>query len=140
MTKQQKQMMRNPEHKPLMDLPPEVQSLMRSNGEHLLRLRGNGVWQPCKGYTYFGDGYIFKVDMGAPAENEVKELPVFCGKDGIWKVTIPTPFPLRPVSVRYLVTCTGMRNFAGILYEGSSEVRSVLDTVTYGNPRAVLFK
>lgn len=40
----EKKLMENPEHKPLMDLPPVIQHLMQANMPHLLVMRPDGSW------------------------------------------------------------------------------------------------
>ena len=138
MTKEEKDAMRNPEHKPFMDLPASVQALMRANTNKLVRLRKNGNWTPCLGYTYFGAGCIFAVDETIQIEKSYDVYVVFCGSDGIYKVSMP--FGARgDKSVRYLTTVACMRSFAGIRYRDSDIWRGVVDTVEYGVPLQVRF-
>lgn len=136
--------MENPNHKPFIDLPFEIRKLMVDNKEHLLRLRGSGLWTPCKDYQYMGEGYVFKVDPNAPLDPVVpvarppRTCKVFCGSDNIYKVDVaPEGSPKK--SVRYLTTAVGMVGFDGIRYKNSDKWFTVLNIPANGVPDEIRF-
>lgn len=139
MNREHKKLMENPEKKPFMDLSKDVRGLMMLYVKNLQRLRGNGEWRPIEASHFLGEGYIFRIDPNTPVGNEAKEYTVFWGSDGIYKVNLEQPNANKP-RVRYLVTVTGMRGFEGIRYQGSDELRQVLNIPLYGMPMAVRLK
>ena len=142
MTQEDRWLLTNPEKKVFVDLPPYVQELMKNlaPGE-LQRFHGDGTWRPCNAGVYYGKGYIFRLDPKAEEKNYGRvKLPVFCGKDGIYKVDVTAlSTRLDKKTNRYLVTVTGMRGFRGIRYESETEFREILNIPEHGVPKEVLF-
>lgn len=141
----EKEMMKNPEHKPLMDLPPVIQHLMQANVGNLMRLMVDGVWVSLGKIddTPLARGCIYAVNNSAPLTPPpppvYKQYPVFCGSDRIYKVNMTQPNNDN-TRIYHLHTVTGMAEFGGIRYEGSLEWRPMLDTVTWGRPAEVRFR
>lgn len=136
MNAQEKKLMENPEHKPLMDLPPVIQQLMRANIPHLLIMQCDGNWASVLVATGLERGCIYAVASTAlvdPPPVQYKQYPLFCGSDRIYKVVLTQPNS-DSKGVYHLLTVTGMAEFAGIRYKGSQEWKTVLDTVTNGEP------
>ena len=142
MTQEEKTLMTNPDHKPLMDLPPVVQHLMHENIEHLLVLQMSGMWASVKGSDALAQGCVYSVSETAVAEPppvRYNRYPVFCSSaDGIYKVNL-TKEGTDNTRIYHLHTVTGMVAFAGIRYHGSQEWKPTLDTVTHGVPSEVRF-
>ena len=141
MTTEEKKLMENPEHKPLMDLPPVVQHLMRANPRHLKTLLSSGLWLTVEEADLF-NGCVYTVKADAPVsvpQPTYKRYPVFCSSaDGVYKVNL-TKEGTDNTRIYHLHTVTGMVNFAGIRYHGSQEWKPTMDTVTHGVPSEVRF-
>lgn len=141
MTAQEKKLMENPEHKPLMDLPPVIQNLMQSNAPHLLVLMPNGSWTPPL-MTPLNRGAVYVVASTAlvePPPAQYKQYPVFCGSDRIYKVNLTQPNS-DANRIYHLTTTLGMAEFAGVRHKGSQEWHATLNTVTRGEPVEVRFR
>lgn len=141
MTQQEKKLMENPEHKPLMDLPPVIQHLMQDNMPHLLVMRCDGSWVSALG-DVLGRGCIYAVASTAlvtPPPVQYRHYPVFCGSDRIYKVNL-TQSHTDNTRICYLQTTTGMAEFAGIRYKGSQEWMPSLSLMVHGEPVEVRFR
>ena len=144
MTTQEKNLMMNPEHKPLMDLPPVIQHLMRDNIEHLIVLSSLGQWIPLdKRDKDLWGGCIYRVDVTVPVEPppvRYRQYPVFCGSaDRIYKADLTQPNS-DAKRIYHLHTVTGMAEFAGIRYKGSQEWMPSLNLMVHGEPVEVRFR
>lgn len=135
MTTEEKNLMMNPDHKPLMDLPPVIQHLMHTNYDHLLVLRPDGNWMsPLAAALNLGSVYV--VDVGAsvtPPPVKYNRYPVFCGSDRIYKADLTRP-NTDSKRIYHLHTVTGMAEFGGIRYKGKEEWMPSLSVMVHGEP------
>lgn len=141
MTTEEKNLMMNPEHKPLMDLAPVVQHLMQANMAHLLVMRCDGSWVSVLG-DVLGRGCIYAVASTAsvtPPPVQYKQYPVFCGSDRIYKADLTQPNS-DSKRIYHLLTVTGMAEFEGIRYKGSKEWKPHLNTMIHGEPVEVCLR